>query len=390
MLAQLTTCEALVSSNKSTKKAGYFQKCPLWSFPNIFCGILLIPDSPVPRRVLDNENAYQPGIWKHRKTIIGFTDKKAITGKVKCKGVRYFGRPLLFTCPGRVGLEQYLNNEKEIPAMPFNLLDSVKDYFNPEVIRKAARYLGETEPGVKIGLNAIFPVVITGIVQKAEAEPERLLNLADTAYATGISSNPGAAFTPGGEGVPTIAPNLMSELFGGREASMANAISEHTGLKGASTASLFATVTTLATALTGKYAIERHLSPQNLSALLVEQKGRLWTAFPDALKLAGMQPGYTTVTVTESGQRPHEPGAEPGNMRWNWTFPLVSGLVACLITLVIAVSWKGRPDEGGPKGTDDVRVPIGPINETELIRMEPPGRENHPDSTQRSPSADGR
>jgi outer membrane protein OmpA-like peptidoglycan-associated protein len=170
--------------------------------------------------------------------------------------------------------------------MSFNFLDAVKGQFTNELIGKAASYLGESESSVSKGLDAVIPTALAGIVKKAEdGDSGSLLNLAKTALDSGLLSNVAGTFSAGGGGVPSIGPSLISGLFGDKFGAIANAVSSFTGMKGASTSSLFGTVVPLALSLLGKFAKDNNSTPGAIASLLGGQKNAIWSALPAGFSL---------------------------------------------------------------------------------------------------------
>ncbi len=212
--------------------------------------------------------------------------------------------------------------------MSFNLLDTVKGFFTHEMVSKAAGYLGESESTIKKSLEAVIPVSLAGIVQKAEdGNIESLLNLGKEAFGTGILSKPGDNFSSAGGGVPSIGPGLISSLFGDKFGSIANAISSFTGSKGTTSSSLFGSVVPLALAVLGKYASDNNASPGAISSLLGGMKNSILSAIPSGLNLPGLPGGsaFKAASVPPSGQ------PEPVSRGNKWLAPLLLALAAILL-----------------------------------------------------------
>jgi hypothetical protein len=171
--------------------------------------------------------------------------------------------------------------------MSWNFLDAVKGQFTNELIGKAASYLGESESLVSKGLDAVIPTALAGIVKKAEdGDTNTLLNLAKTAFDSGILNNLAGTFSSAGGGVPSIGPSLISGLFGDKFGAVANLVSSFTGMKGASTSSLFGTVVPLALSLLGKFAKDNNSTPGAIASLLGSQKNSIMSALPSGFSLS--------------------------------------------------------------------------------------------------------
>ena len=235
--------------------------------------------------------------------------------------------------------------------MNFNFLDTVKGYFSNDLVSKVANYLGESELTVKRGLNAVIPVTLAGIVNKAQTAPESLLTFAKEAFNSGMVNKITDAFRPGGGGVPTNAPALVTNVLGERYGSIANTVSDSTGLKGSSTSSLFGSIVPLALGLLGKNAIESNLSPGSLANMLGSQKGSILSAIPSGLNLNNLLPGFKEAISTAT--------PSVSKRRVGWLLPLLVILAALALIL-----WMSRkPKKGGEVAAT--------ITQTETTKEEP-------------------
>lgn len=211
--------------------------------------------------------------------------------------------------------------------MSFNLLDIVKGFFNNDMVSKAAGYLGESEGTIKKGLDAVIPVSLAGIIQKAEdGNIESLLNMGKEALGSGILSKLGDTFSSAGGGVPAIGPTLISSLFGDKFGSIANMISSFTGSKGTTASSLFGSVVPLALAALGKHATDTNSTPGAISSLLSGMKNSVLSAIPSGLNLSNLLGGSALRTASVTN-RPAEP-VKSGN---KWLVPLLLALAAILL-----------------------------------------------------------
>jgi outer membrane protein OmpA-like peptidoglycan-associated protein len=171
--------------------------------------------------------------------------------------------------------------------MAFSLLNTVKSYFSDDLINKAAEHLGENPSVVSKGLDAVIPISLAGIVQKAESgNAESLLMLAKQAFGSGILDNLAGTFSEHGGGVPSISPGLISGIFGGKFGGIANMVSSVTGLKGSSSSSLIGSVLPLALGLLGKYAKDNHSTPGSITEFLGSQKNDILSTIPPDINLS--------------------------------------------------------------------------------------------------------
>ncbi len=203
--------------------------------------------------------------------------------------------------------------------MSWNFLDAVKGQFTNELLSKAASYLGESDTTVQKGLDTVIPVALAGIVKKAEGgNTESLLNFAKQALDSGILNNLVGSFTSGGSGIPSIGPSLISGLFGDKFGGIANAVSSFTGMKGASTSSLFGSVVPLALAALGKFAKDNNSTPGAISSLLSSQKSSIMSSLPSGFDLSNLLGAAEPVKATI-----HHTAQEPAKSSNKWLVPLL-------------------------------------------------------------------
>jgi outer membrane protein OmpA-like peptidoglycan-associated protein len=212
--------------------------------------------------------------------------------------------------------------------MSWNFLGAVQSHFSHEIVSKAANYLGEPEATIKKGIDTVIPIALAGIVKKAEeGNAESLLNFAKQAADSGILSSLKDNFTQGGGGIPSGGPGLISALFGDEFGSIANAISGFTGLKGASTSSLFGSIVPMALGLLGKFAKDSHSAPGAIASLLSHQKESILSAIPagfDTSKLLKTAGGTSFLSA------PAKPVVNTSN---KWLTPLL------LLLALAALLW---------------------------------------------------
>lgn len=171
---------------------------------------------------------------------------------------------------------------------PPSLLDSVRFTYGPDVVQKAAAFLGDSEASVRRTLDTIIPVTLASIVSKSETDgPESVMVLAREASLLG-SSPMTDQFAPGGEAVPAGASGLVRGLFGDRFGAIANAVASFTGGRGATVSGLFGSVVAYTLSLLGGYVRDDRLSAANLSSLLASQKSSIWAAVPAGLNLTSL------------------------------------------------------------------------------------------------------
>lgn len=231
--------------------------------------------------------------------------------------------------------------------MASDLLSTVRSYFSNDLINKAASYLGETESSVRKGLDAVIPLSLAGVVQKAESSPETLLNLAHEAEGSNLASDLANSFRTGGQGIPTGAPSLIGNIFGDKFGSIANAISSFTGVKGSTSSSLIGTILPLIMGLLGKQATADNLSPRGLSSWLGSQKNAILAALPSGLNISRLI-GLGDL----SSVRNTTAASIPEKKRSNWVLPLILGAAVLALLLWLMNSGKKTPTPAAVVATD--------------------------------------
>lgn len=215
--------------------------------------------------------------------------------------------------------------------MSFNLLDLVKGQFGSELISQASSFLGESESSVSKGLDAVIPAALSGMLKKAEdGDTGSLVNLAKTAYDSGILNNLSGVFSSAGGGVPSVGPSLITGLLGDKFGGIANAVSSFAGVKGSTTSSLFGAVVPAALAMLGKYAKDNNAAPGAIASLLSSQKSSILSAVPQGLNLSSF---FDAPKKVEHHVRAAAPVIEEKKSSMLWYILAGLGLLALLILL---------------------------------------------------------
>jgi outer membrane protein OmpA-like peptidoglycan-associated protein len=228
--------------------------------------------------------------------------------------------------------------------MSWSLLDAVKGHFTKELLGQASSFLGESESMVSKGLETVIPTTLAGIVRKVEShDPNSLLSLAKTAMDSGLLNNVAGMFSSTGGGIPSIGPSLITSLFGDKFGAIANAVSAFTGMKGASTSSLFGTVVPLALALLGKYVKDNNATPGAIASLLGDQKHSIMSALPAGFSLAKI---FDTEPVRKATANVTQVVEE--KKKNNWLLPLLLLLAGAALLWYFLRGCGGTPEAVAP------------------------------------------
>jgi outer membrane protein OmpA-like peptidoglycan-associated protein len=236
--------------------------------------------------------------------------------------------------------------------MSFNLVDSVKSLFTPDLISKAASSLGESEGGISKALSGLVPSVLGGLVSKANSGAEgagSILNMAKDAMSSGITRNLGGLFSSGGGGATAGLGGLSGGLdaikgiFGNKLGDITRTISNFAGIKESSASSLMSTAAPAVLGVVGQHAAENNLSPNGLANMLSEQKNNIMSALPSGLGslsgLLGLGSIGAAISSAAGGARQMasattqraEAAAEKAGGGMRWLMPLFLALVVILL-----------------------------------------------------------
>jgi len=206
--------------------------------------------------------------------------------------------------------------------MSMNLLDSVTSLLTPDMVGKAASFLGESESGVTKALGGIAPAVLQGIISNAGTDGGAgIMNMAKQAAGSGILDNLGGLFDGNGSSMMSMGTSLLSGLFGNKSSMLGNLISSFAGVKSSSSNSLLSAIAPIALSLIGKHVVSNALSGQGLLSWLTGQKDAVAKAVPSGLNLSSIfDDGASKVKAATTAFR--EPVPTPGGMP-KWLLPLL-------------------------------------------------------------------
>jgi outer membrane protein OmpA-like peptidoglycan-associated protein len=248
--------------------------------------------------------------------------------------------------------------------MSFNLVDSVKTLFTPDLVSKAATSLGESEGGISKALTGMVPSVLGGLVSKAGSgggEASNVLSMAKDAASSGIAGNLGSILgSSGGSGVGgglSGGLEAIKGLFGSKLGEITRVISNFAGIKESSASSLMSAAAPATLGVIGKYAADNNLNATGLANMLSEQKSNIMSALPSGLGslqgllgLGGIGAGAAWAAGSArqmAGSTVHgaEMAVEKTGRGMRWLLPLF------LAILVILVVWYFSKGCGGSTNT---------------------------------------
>jgi len=245
-----------------------------------------------------------------------------------------------------------------------NFMDIVRPHLTPELMQKAAAWLGESESGISKALSAIFPTVMGAILTKADSrsfvESLTAMIASPNLNAAAVLDDAGGTFNSNNASSATgeLGASLLSALFGDKQQALGQAISQQAGigigsvgkLLGASAPVVLALLSTQSKAAGGLGA---------LVTLLAGQKAALISSIPGGIGAAAGLSGAGAATAASSFSANTRVQAKSGG------FPL--WIVPVLALIGIAIWWFLKPE---PAPTPAVTQPVA--QEQSAVANAPP------------------
>jgi len=218
--------------------------------------------------------------------------------------------------------------------MAVNLVELAKGYLTPDIIQKAASFVGESESTTQKAMNGIVPTLIAALANQASTSggAEKLSRILDTGKYDGSALNNLGSLFSGGETTQkaiTQGKDTLSSLFGSKTEGLVDQMARFAGLRTGSAASLLALAVPLILNLLGRQRATIGQSPAALASLLGEQKSFLAGLLPTGIASFLGWSGY------ERARQPEPAYVEPKRETPSWLMPLLilSGIV------LVALAW---------------------------------------------------
>lgn len=219
--------------------------------------------------------------------------------------------------------------------MSFNLIDSVRGLLGADLVPKASTQLHEDESRIHRAMSGIVPAVLSGIIQKVSSgDAGRVLTMAKDTANSGMISGFSNFF--GNNSLLERGSDLLKGIFGSRMNDVVNLISNFSGIKSSSAASLMSITAPAALGAIGVQAASTNMDERGLVSFLDGQKDTVMNAMPSGLNLAGVM-GLSSVGnianrhsnvitgVTEKVRGAHNVSRKK---RSTWVMPIVVILAA--------------------------------------------------------------
>ena len=212
--------------------------------------------------------------------------------------------------------------------MSNDLLASLTGLMTPDLLGKAASFLGDSEPAVSKGMGAVFPVLLGSLANRSSdaAFASTLYNLVrDPANDGSLLNNVAGLLSPGAASSPmgALGGKLLSAMFGNNLGNLASSLGGYAGVKPSSASSMLSFAAPLVLSLLGKAVKSGNLSLSSLVAMLTGQKSSYQAALPGPLSRLE---SYFAAPATERYVAPPPPPPEPKSSIWRWLLPLLIAL----------------------------------------------------------------
>jgi OmpA-OmpF porin, OOP family len=251
--------------------------------------------------------------------------------------------------------------------MAMNLIDIVKGYLTPEVVDRAAAYVGESSPDTYRAMTAIVPTLVGALASTASTSggAQQIARMLDAGtYDGSLLGSLGSVFGGGVTTQNTIGAGkcLMESLFGGKLASVIDLISRSTGVRPGSASLLMALVAPILMHILGRQRAAAGGGVAGLATLLGDQRSFLGGVLP-----AGMASllGWSGAGISEVGSSATGAVSRAGDLasasarRPGWLVPVAA--VAALVLL-----WFGYLLWGAPPVRDVAREATRTLAELQL------------------------
>ncbi|HLJ85255.1 MAG TPA: OmpA family protein [Candidatus Angelobacter sp.] len=170
---------------------------------------------------------------------------------------------------------------------PVNLLDTVKSYFSPELVRRAASLVGESESSTRQALNGSVPAVLLGLTNMVSSRKgaDNLARLLQSGGYASALENPLSLFRSGRTTTNMLSSGqyLLGKVFGNKSLSVAETVARFSGVKSSSAASLLSLAAPIAMGVVERRAEVQGLDAAGLAGALLGEKPEFLAAAPAGL-----------------------------------------------------------------------------------------------------------
>jgi len=170
--------------------------------------------------------------------------------------------------------------------MASNVLESVAALLTPDLQRRLAMMLGESDSGIGKAFAALTPTLLGAVLQKS-GDPSFMRTimglLTDSANDPRAVANPGTLLDNPGSPAMQLGGRFLSAVLGGDQSAVTNAVSNYAGIKPASASSLLSLAAPLVMSMLGQRVKNEGLDAGGLAGLLSSQRNAILSAAPGAI-----------------------------------------------------------------------------------------------------------
>jgi outer membrane protein OmpA-like peptidoglycan-associated protein len=234
--------------------------------------------------------------------------------------------------------------------MATNLLDLVKGYLTPDVVEKAASYVGESGSATSKAFAGIVPTLLAALANLGSTSGgvQQIIGMLESGKYDGSAlASPGGLFGGGvsAQSVVGAGKGILESLFGSKLGGVTDLIAQSAGVRPTSAGSLMAVAAPLIMNVLGRERAAAGGGVASLTSLLGQQKGFLGGLLPAGLASMLGWPGVTS-GLSAAGSTAASAAARTSQevtalMRPDWWIPV--GALAALILLALGHLWWGAP-----------------------------------------------
>lgn len=252
--------------------------------------------------------------------------------------------------------------------MAIDLVDLVKGYLTPDVIRNAAGYVGESSGSTQKALAGIVPTLVGALANTASTKDgaQELVRMLDAGKFDGSAlGNVADLFGGGGatQSALSSGKSILDSLLGARMGDVGDLISRFAGVRAGSASSLLALATPLVLHVLGRQRASVGWGATSVASLLGEQKSLLAGLIPaglgPVLGWSGSPSGASELQSSATGAASREPRetteTATAGRSLSWFIPLA-------ILGLCALAWLMWP----PAPTTPVGQAVRKVSELQL------------------------
>jgi OmpA-OmpF porin, OOP family len=250
--------------------------------------------------------------------------------------------------------------------MGIDLVDLVKGYLTPDVVRRTAALVGESSGATEKAFGGIVPALIGALTNAASTNDgaRQLLRMLEAGKYDGRALNNLTRLFAGGaatQDVLSAGKGIVDSLFGAKLAGVSDLIARFAGVRAGSASSLLTLAAPLVLHVLGRQRASIGVGASSLASLLGDQRSLLAGTLPAGLgSLLGWSGSTSRVTSSVSQVRSSTAAVasrvtrEATPARPSWVVPLMI-VGALVLGALIWLSWT----QPAARGVSELQLPGG-------------------------------